>query len=208
MVIITLIAPRGAGKSTVGKDLAKRLNYKFIDLDEYMMKYLRKDGGIMGYAQKWGEKLNDATKGWHEYMKRLKEYIITVLIPSIENENIILDCGGGTTYSEFEEESRDIASFLKSKSTFVLIEAGKNDTEAINNIFPRELERRELARREEKVYALKDFTDGQLYDKVKTDYEFRIKGFRKQADIIVFNNKKVEDASIEIVLELKKRNLI
>jgi len=208
MVMITLVGPRGVGKSTVGKDLAEKLNFKFIDLDKYMMKYLEEDGGIMGYTKKYGEKLNDVSKGWHKYMKKLKEYIITILFPSIKNENVILDCGGGTTYSEFKEESKQIADFLKSKSTFVLIEADKDSKKAINNIFSRELERRESARKNEREYALKDFDDEQLYEKVRGDYEFRIKGLRSQADITIINNKKVKDASLKIIQELKKRNII
>lgn len=183
MIIISLIGPRAVGKSVVGKDLAKRLDYNFIEIDEYMMDYLKDYGGIAGFAKKKGKELGDSSEGWREYYKKLKEFISNVLIPEIEEkgESVILDCGGGTTYREFEE-SDQIAKLLKSKSTFVLIEGDDTDEESIDKLFSREVERRDAAIKEGKEYPIwKDHSDSQLYERVREDYNNRIKGFREQA---------------------------
>jgi shikimate kinase len=71
----------GSGKSTVGKELASKLNYEFIDLD----KLIESD-----YKQTIPEIF--ATKGEKEF--RAMEH--NTLKRVIEKDNLVVACGGGT----------------------------------------------------------------------------------------------------------------
>lgn len=81
-MIIVLIGYMGSGKSTIGKDLAKVLNYDFIDLDDYI-----------------SEKENCAipemfkTKGEIYFRKQETKYLNELIETS---NNIVLALGGGT----------------------------------------------------------------------------------------------------------------
>jgi len=77
---IALIGFMGTGKTSVGKALAEMLNYKFIDLDEEIIKI---SGMEISNIFK--------TKGEAEFRKIEQE----VLKKEINNSNIILSCGGG-----------------------------------------------------------------------------------------------------------------
>lgn len=65
---VTLIGMPGAGKSTIGKLLAKRLNYQFVDLDIFMTQKENQgiseilkekgDGGFIGLEEKYALGLN------------------------------------------------------------------------------------------------------------------------------------------------------
>lgn len=71
----------GCGKSTIGKQLAQKLNYKFVDLDELIIS--KTSCTIPDYFEKYGEK---------EFRK--KEYD---LLRKIDFSNdIIISTGGGT----------------------------------------------------------------------------------------------------------------
>lgn len=88
-MIVSLIGYMGCGKSTLGKKLANKLNYTFIDLDhEIETIELRSVNEI--FAEE-GE----------DYFREVEK---NVLIEMLSKENIVLSLGGGTPcfYSNME----------------------------------------------------------------------------------------------------------
>ncbi|MDR1758567.1 MAG: shikimate kinase [Bacteroidales bacterium] len=78
---IVLIGMSGAGKSTVGKMLAKRLQMPFLDLDKIIEEQYKV--GIPRFLQKYGEKIF-----------RQCEY--QMLLQTLEKDCFVLATGGGS----------------------------------------------------------------------------------------------------------------
>lgn len=81
---ITLIGMSGAGKTTVGKHLARELGYRFIDIDDIIK--LKTKLTLKDYIAKYGE----------EKFIKLEEEIVTALI---HLENTVISTGGSIIYS-------------------------------------------------------------------------------------------------------------
>ena len=81
MYRIIIVGYMGAGKTTVGKALAKALGISFYDLDWYIESRLRKT-----VPQIFEEKGED---GFREIERRLLHEVA-------EFENVVISCGGGT----------------------------------------------------------------------------------------------------------------
>ncbi len=81
MIRIILIGYMGAGKTTIGKTLAKRLNVPFYDLDWYIETRMRKR--VKQIFDERGE------EGFRIIEKNM-------LHEAAEFENVVLACGGGT----------------------------------------------------------------------------------------------------------------
>lgn len=81
MIRIILIGYMGAGKTTIGKTLAKRLNVPFYDLDWYIETRMRKK--VKQIFDERGE------EGFRIIEKNM-------LHEAAEFENVVLACGGGT----------------------------------------------------------------------------------------------------------------
>ena len=81
MVRIILIGYMGAGKTTIGKALAKELNVPFYDLDWYITSRMRKTVGQI--FEERGE------AGFREIEKNMLHEVA-------EFEDVIISCGGGT----------------------------------------------------------------------------------------------------------------
>lgn len=100
---IFLIGFMGSGKTTLGKQIAKKLNYQFIDQDEYIEE---KTGlTIAGYFAKFGE----------ESFRKLEN---EVLENFVSLDNVVVSTGGGTPcfYNNIEiMNSGGIAIYLKHK---------------------------------------------------------------------------------------------
>jgi shikimate kinase len=99
---ITLIGMAGVGKSTIGKALAKRLGYTFIDIDSLI-------------KEKTGMSLQNLidTRG-DSTLVRLEEE--TVLFLDLK-DNSIISPGGSVVYSE------KAMNFLKENSTIIFLDA-------------------------------------------------------------------------------------
>ncbi len=81
MIRIILIGYMGAGKTTVGRQLAKALGVQFYDLDWYIeMRYHKRVSEIFAES---GE------EGFRDLERRM-------LHEAAEFENVVLSCGGGT----------------------------------------------------------------------------------------------------------------
>ncbi len=81
-MIIVLIGYMGSGKSSVGKILAKKLNYNLIDLDDYIED--RENASVKEIFK---------TKGEIYFRKKEAEYLKDLLQLK---ENTVLALGGGT----------------------------------------------------------------------------------------------------------------
>ena len=81
MIRIILIGYMGAGKTTIGKALAKELNVPFYDLDWYITSRMRKT--VAQIFEERGE------EGFREIEKNM-------LHETAEIEDVIISCGGGT----------------------------------------------------------------------------------------------------------------
>ncbi len=77
---IYLIGMPGSGKTTIGKKLAERINYRYIDLDEYIEKQACLF--ISEIFQMYGEK----------YFRDLES---NMLLELSKLDNIVVACGGG-----------------------------------------------------------------------------------------------------------------
>lgn len=71
----------GAGKSTLGKQLAKRLQYDFEDLDKYIE--LKNNCSITSFFQKYGERI---------FRKEERHRLMELAA----KDNIVIAVGGGT----------------------------------------------------------------------------------------------------------------
>tara|TARA_B100000401_G_scaffold284780_1_gene194637 strand:- start:313 stop:810 length:498 start_codon:yes stop_codon:yes gene_type:complete len=80
-MIIFLLGFMGAGKTTIGRDLANSMNFKFIDLDEYIEK--KENSTVFDIFNKKGEK----------HFRHLEHYSLKELILL---NNIVIATGGGT----------------------------------------------------------------------------------------------------------------
>ncbi len=78
---IFLIGFMGSGKSSMGKEIAHKLNYSFIDIDDFIEK-------------KSGKKIYEIFKDEGEEAFRKIER--DCLIETFSNENIVIATGGGT----------------------------------------------------------------------------------------------------------------
>ena len=78
---VFLVGFMGSGKSTFGKKLANKLEYNFIDLDDYI-------------EQKFNLTIREIfeTKG-EDYFRKIER---ESLLEAIKNDNIVISAGGGT----------------------------------------------------------------------------------------------------------------
>lgn len=81
-MLISLIGYMGSGKTTIGKELSKALNFKFIDLDEFIEK--AENTSITEIFETGGE---------IKFRKIEREYLLRILK---EENNAIIAMGGGT----------------------------------------------------------------------------------------------------------------
>ena len=81
MIRIIIIGYMGAGKTTIGKALSKKMNMPFYDLDWYIESRMRKT-----VAQLFAER---GEEGFRKIERNMLHEVA-------EFENVIISCGGGT----------------------------------------------------------------------------------------------------------------
>lgn len=99
---IYLIGFMGSGKTTLGKELAESLKYKFIDTDKLIEEKVGQS--INAIFEKYGE----------EYFRNIESMIINKFI---NKKKYVIACGGGTVLSEPNR------AFLKQYGTIVWLYA-------------------------------------------------------------------------------------
>jgi shikimate kinase len=82
---ISLIGFMGSGKSTIGKIIAQKLNYLFVDIDK-LIEYIH-DLSIKDIFKKYGE----------SYFRTIENRIIS---KAYYNKNCVFACGGGSFSNE------------------------------------------------------------------------------------------------------------
>ncbi|ETS99360.1 MULTISPECIES: shikimate kinase AroL [Providencia] len=97
-----IIGPRGSGKTTIGKKLAEKTGYQFIDTDKLIFEHA-------------GMSIADIVKqqGW-DYFRQLESQILA----SIEPQKAIVSTGGGIILaSENQQVMRDNGTVIYLRST-------------------------------------------------------------------------------------------
>jgi len=167
MIRIVLVGYMGAGKTTVGRQLAKALDIPFYDLDWYIeMRYHSKVSEI--FAEKGEE-------GFRDLERRM-------LHEAAEFENIVLSCGGGTPcFFDNMEYMNSLAEtvYLKAAPEVLAmhLRMGKVERPLIKGKKPEELEqyiRESLEKREPYYLKAKHVLDVSLmdnYEKISTTVE-------------------------------------
>ncbi|NNC51131.1 MAG: shikimate kinase [Flaviramulus sp.] len=119
-MILVLIGYMASGKSTIGNKLAKKLNYKFIDLDDYIKK--KENLSVADIFKSKGE----------IYFRKQESHYLNELLQT--KGNMILSVGGGTPcYSNNMElilQSRFVRSiYLKASISTLVKNLTKNKNE-------------------------------------------------------------------------------
>ncbi|MTC76619.1 shikimate kinase AroL [Providencia sp. wls1919] len=97
-----IIGPRGSGKTTIGKKLAEKTGYQFIDTDKLILEHA-------------GMSISDIVQqqGW-DYFRQLESQILA----SIEPQKAIVSTGGGIILaSENQQVMRDNGTVIYLRST-------------------------------------------------------------------------------------------
>lgn len=149
---IALIGFMGTGKSTIGKKLARKLDYHFVDLDHYI-------------EQCEKLKIKDIFSLHGEDYFRMRE--TEVLLQITKSSNQVISTGGGTI---LKEENRRIlmeTCFVvnltaKPKNIYVRVKDSKNRP-LLNTVHPERVIRKLLHKRD-KYYKQNHLT-------IKTDVE-------------------------------------
>ena len=153
---IILCGFMGSGKSTIGKMLAKKLDRKFIDLDDYIV-------------EKRGMSINEIFKKYGEANFRKSETQSAKNISLLDNHVVAL--GGGTVVNP------ENAEILKTSGKIIMLDISpetvykrlKNDKS------------RPLLQTEDKLKAITDMMNSRLpYYNNATDYKICVDGKSKE----------------------------
>lgn len=87
---IFIVGFRGTGKTTIGRTIAKKINWQFIDIDKLI-------------EQKEGVTINQLTEGGTNWQK-FRQIEEDTLLELLEMENIVVSVGGGTTVNNIIKE--------------------------------------------------------------------------------------------------------
>ena len=102
---IVLLGYMASGKSTIGREISKKLDMKFIDLDDYISK--REKSSISEIFKVKGE----------IYFRRIESFYLSEILNS--KDSIILSLGGGTPCY-----SNNMELILNSEASSIYIKAG------------------------------------------------------------------------------------
>ena len=115
MPVISLIGMPGGGKTTVGKQLARRLGLRFVDADDAVEK--RVGSSIASLFERYGE-------------ERFREIESEVLHDLLEDPDRIIATGGGIVLREANRkllQERSVSVYLRSNPED-LMRRVRNDT--------------------------------------------------------------------------------
>jgi len=114
---VTLIGMPGVGKSVIGKELAKRLNYKFLDIDKIIEKKTKLN--LQQIIDKFGD-------------NKFLEIEEKTILELGKFDNCIISPGGSIIYSA------EAMKFLKKNSVVVFLDFSfKSIKNRISNLFTR-----------------------------------------------------------------------
>jgi shikimate kinase len=87
-MIIALIGMTGSGKTTVGKILADKLHYDFLDTDDIIYQNTQKSPAEI------------FTESGEEFFRNIESETLENIFKIHNNKNIVLSCGGGIILRE------------------------------------------------------------------------------------------------------------
>lgn len=159
-----------SGKSTIGKVLAKKLNYTFVDLDAYIEE--KEEMTITGIFKTKGE----------IYFRKLESVYLQDIIR--DYENTVLALGGGTPCY-----SNNMEIILTAKNTFSIyinVPLG----ELVNRI-DKEKQQRPLVSHLKSKSEILEFVGKHLFER---------SNYYNQADVVIDANNKSTDKIIENII--------
>jgi len=116
-MIVILIGYMASGKSTIGRDLADKVNYQFVDLDDYIEE--REKMSIVDLFKTKGE----------IYFRKIESIYLKEIIA--DKDDIILSLGGGTPcYGQnmsFLQKASKVSSIYLKASIGALINRLENE---------------------------------------------------------------------------------
>ena len=172
-MVIVLLGYMGSGKSTIGKILAKKLNYTFIDLDDYIVE--KENLTVPEIFKQKGE----------IYFRKLETNYLKELL-SLSN-NVVLSLGGGTPCY-----SNNMDSILQTENvTSIYLKAS---IENLVNKLENEKAKRPLVAHLKTKEDVTEFIGKHLFER---SY------FYNQAELVLTTDmKKKKDIIEEIILNL------
>jgi len=172
-MIIILLGYMASGKSTIGKDLAGKINYKFIDLDKYI-------------EDQEKQSISDLfeTKG-EIYFRKRETIILNEIINT--NEKLVLSLGGGTPcYSDNMSKITNVGGVISIYLKTAIPTLAKRLEDETN--------KRPLIAHLEDKEALIEFIGKHLFERVQ---------YYNLSDLIVnTDHKTTTDIVSDILLEL------
>lgn len=163
---IFLIGFMGSGKSTLGKQLARRLNYRFIDQDEYIE---QKTGiSVADYFTRFGEAA--FRKLEHDSLKELVQFDDAIIstgggAPCFYNNIDIMNENGIAIYLKMKPEV--LKNRLKNAKTERPLIKGKNEEELIEFIRTKLKEREPFYLKARHVIESMDLKPEDLFQLIK-----------------------------------------
>lgn len=169
-MLISLMGYMGSGKSTIGKELAKTFNYKFIDLDDYIE--ASENQSISEIFKNGGE---------IKFRKLERFYLLEILE---EEKNAVIALGGGTPvyYDNIDKINEHSFSFylrmtppelferlVKEKDSRPMI-AHIDDNELTEYIAKHLFERRNYYEQSKFTIDLKDKSVKQIVEEIIQDH--------------------------------------
>ena len=127
---IYLIGFMGSGKTSIGKRIAKILNYNFLDMDDYL-------------ERKFGKSIPDIFKDDGE--GRFREMERETLHNTFEMKNVVIAAGGGTPcfFDNIEQINKyGVSYYLKRSVEFFVNKLLTSKTERTSSLKRRDLDRR------------------------------------------------------------------
>ena len=155
----------GVGKSTIGKNLAKKLNYKFIDVDKLI-------------EIKEGSSINLIFKNKSESYFRKIENDIT--LSELKNDNSVISLGGGAFLNKNirNEVLKNHDSFWLNWNEKILIERIKNNKKRPLAINATDSDLIDLIKKRTNIYSkalyeikCDNLTKNEIVGKIKNIYE-------------------------------------
>ncbi|WP_308993942.1 shikimate kinase [Mariniflexile litorale] len=172
-MIVILIGYMASGKSTLGRILAKKLNYEFLDLDDFIEK--KENSAIKDIFKSKGE----------IHFRKLETHYLKELLDS--KNNLVLSLGGGTPC--YSNNMNTILNAKNAKSIYL-----KASIPTLIARLKNEKSKRPLIAHIETDDLLTEFIGKHLFERSQ---------FYSLANVTITTNNKVEsDIVEELVLEL------
>ena len=176
MMIIFIIGPGGAGKTTSGKFLAKKLKYDFFDLDEKFTQLI----------EEIGKYINDF--GLEKYHQKNFELFYS-LLKKINTNTVFVLSSGFFVHEELENLQLKNKLTLEKYGKIIMLLPSSSLDECVSIIVQRQLKR----------------GFGLNAEREKQKIIFRFSIYRKKGDIKIFSSDDPEHIAEKMKEELFKR---